>query len=82
MLLYTIPTTARLITFSLIHQITDINECGLDKGGCDHKCVNKAGWYHCVCEDGYSLQSDNRTCVASKLTLYLIVHLLDNNSHE
>lgn len=48
----------------------DINECGLDKGGCDHKCVNKAGSYHCACEDGYALQSDNRTCVASKPSLY------------
>ena len=44
--------------------ITDINECGLDKGGCDHKCVNQAGSYHCACEDGYSLLSDGRTCVA------------------
>ena len=43
---------------------TDVNECGLDKGGCDHKCVNQGGSYHCTCEDGYTLQKDNKTCVA------------------
>ena len=47
-----------------IFTITDINECGLDKGGCDHKCINRAGYYHCACEEGYTLQSDNKTCLA------------------
>ena len=47
------------------NQISDVNECGLDKGGCDHKCVNRAGTYHCACDDGYTLLGDNRTCVAA-----------------
>ena len=41
----------------------DVNECALDKGGCDHKCINKGGSFHCVCEDGYRLLSDGKTCV-------------------
>ena len=52
--------------------LSDVNECGLDKGGCDHKCINKGGSYHCACAEGYSLQSDNRTCVAGNTILYIM----------
>ena len=47
-----------------ICSIADINECGLGDGGCDHKCINRAGTYQCACEEGYTLQSDKKTCVA------------------
>ena len=56
-------TTLHCNTF----QIADVNECGLDKGGCDHKCVNTGGSYHCTCAEGYSLQRDNKTCVAGNV---------------
>ncbi len=42
---------------------TDINECALDKGGCDHKCVNRGGSFHCECKNGFTLLSDGKTCV-------------------
>lgn len=52
---------ALLMLICLVY--TDINECALDKGGCDHKCMNKGGSFHCVCEDGFTLLSDGKTCV-------------------
>ena len=31
-------------------------------GGCAHDCVNLDGSFECSCRDGFSLESDNRTC--------------------
>ena len=41
---------------------SDINECMLDNGGCDHSCVNKDGSFKCTCKNGYQLQNDKLTC--------------------
>ena len=35
---------------------TDIDECELDNGGCDHLCVNEEGSYHCECFEGFQLE--------------------------
>ena len=35
---------------------TDINECSLGNGGCEHKCVNTQGAFYCECEAGYILE--------------------------
>ena len=40
----------------------DINECDVDKGGCNQICVNKAGSYECNCHSGYIMGSDRKTC--------------------
>ncbi|XP_029434430.1 vitamin K-dependent protein S [Rhinatrema bivittatum] len=43
----------------------DINECDDPQnpyGGCNQKCVNLAGSYRCLCEDGYYLSSDKQSC--------------------
>ena len=55
-----------LTTFIMIaNQISDVNECGLDKGGCEYKCVNEAGSYHCACPEGFNLDHrNNRSCIA------------------
>ena len=57
--------------YSILLNFSDVNECGLDKGGCDHKCINRGGSYHCACAEGYSLQIDNRTCVAGNSHIFL-----------
>ncbi|XP_075056266.1 growth arrest-specific protein 6 [Mixophyes fleayi] len=41
---------------------TDVNECAVLNGGCSYKCVNKPGTYHCMCQSGYHLLANNRTC--------------------
>ena len=45
---------------------TDIDECELDNGRCDHNCTNTNGSYHCSCHHGYDLQDDQHSC-AGKL---------------
>ena len=48
----------------------DIDECTSKESSCDHSCVNTEGSYNCICHTGYSLGSDNHTCVGR----YTIVH--------
>ncbi|KRX15830.1 Fibropellin-1 [Trichinella nelsoni] len=38
---------------------TDINECLIDKGGCEHLCINRPGKYECSCHPGYELFTKN-----------------------
>lgn len=39
----------------------DVNECSVNNGGCDQKCVNIGGDYHCNCNVGYELYTKNGT---------------------
>lgn len=32
---------------------TDIDECAVNNGGCQHECQNTLGSYMCRCNDGY-----------------------------
>ena len=40
----------------------DANECLVENGGCEQRCVNKEGSYQCECNQGFQLQTDMRTC--------------------
>merc|ERR1719454_1354626 len=43
----------------------DVNDCRRQSNGkkpCDHRCVNLNGYYRCMCEPGYELDDDERTC--------------------
>lgn len=40
----------------------DVNECLVQKGGCDHRCNNVVGSFQCSCRRGYYLESDLKTC--------------------
>ena len=48
--------------------VSDVNECEkiiggvVSKGGCQHKCNNTIGSYICLCNKGYFLAADERTC--------------------
>ena len=59
--------------------MTDIDECGLGIGKCQHICHNTAGSFYCSCNDGYTLESDGINC-AGKLTLqmYIVTQLMFN----
>ena len=37
----------------------------MGNGGCEQKCVNQVPGYECQCDSGYSLDSDNMSCVAN-----------------
>ena len=42
----------------------DVNECAdPDLHGCSHICINFGGSYRCECPSGYSLTSNQRTCL-------------------
>ena len=43
----------------------DYDECSVENGGCKQKCVNQIPGYECQCDSGYSLDSDNMSCVAN-----------------
>ena len=62
----------RLVVFVF----ADVNECALKNGGCQHKCVNRAGSYRCECYTGYLLQADGKKCKSMTLAHFLHgVHL-------
>lgn len=37
------------------------NECDVNNGGCNQKCVDVPLGYYCACESGYKLV-DSKTC--------------------
>ena len=43
--------------------IIDINECTANTDGCAQVCNNTAGSYQCSCHSGYSLSSNERSCL-------------------
>ena len=45
--------------------LADINECHSNNGNCQHNCVNTNGSYHCTCNAGYLLHSDQRRCIGN-----------------
>ena len=45
-----------------ILSVSDINECAVYNGRCDHACTNTIGSYVCSCDSGYILNSDNHNC--------------------
>ncbi|CAD0202345.1 unnamed protein product [Chrysodeixis includens] len=40
----------------------DIDECANNNGGCDQKCVNDPGGYHCECSKPLTLANDGKKC--------------------
>ena len=43
--------------------ISDIDECAIDDGGCSHNCTNMDGAFECGCPTGYTLGADFRECM-------------------
>lgn len=44
----------------------DINECGVDNGGCSEVCENTDGSFFCACDgDEKALSSDGKSCVGT-----------------
>lgn len=41
---------------------TDIDECAINNGGCQHECTNTIGSYLCSCNNGYALDENGHDC--------------------
>ncbi|WAR07539.1 MLP-like protein, partial [Mya arenaria] len=40
----------------------NVNECDHDYGYCAHTCQDNPGGYDCLCDDGFQLSNDGRSC--------------------
>ena len=49
----------------------DIDECEESTIYCNQMCNNSDGGYFCTCNDGYQIDSDNRTCKGITVINYL-----------
>ncbi|XP_058467763.1 protein tolkin-like [Malaya genurostris] len=41
---------------------TDVDECAVNNGGCQHECKNTLGSYACSCHNGYTLHDNGHDC--------------------
>lgn len=41
---------------------TDVDECAVSNGHCEHNCSNELGGYSCRCASGYQLDQDGHNC--------------------
>lgn len=49
----------------ILNFFKDVNECLMDNGGCEQECVNKEGFFICVCKLGYRFVFNNRVVFVS-----------------
>ena len=50
----------------LCSSCTDINECAVNNGNCQHICLNTEGSFSCSCTFGYGLDSNSRSCTGEE----------------
>lgn len=53
----------RNLLFLSIPPFSDINECSLNNGGCEHTCENTMGSFECHCHAGYKLHWNKKDCI-------------------
>ncbi|KAL4084328.1 hypothetical protein QTP88_028152 [Uroleucon formosanum] len=41
---------------------TDMDECAVNNGGCQHECKNTPGSYECTCNNGFTLHENKHDC--------------------
>lgn len=62
------------ILFSITDKVGDIDECELYPNKlCSHICVNTVGSYRCECPNGYSLHTDESTCIRDQDSRKLMI---------
>jgi len=52
---------------------TDIDECAVNNGGCQHECHNTIGSYSCSCHNGYSLHENGHDCKEGECKYEIVV---------
>lgn len=58
---FTSDSTIQKSGFAAIF-LTDIDECTINNGGCQHECRNTIGSYLCSCHNGYMLSDNGHDC--------------------
>ena len=51
-----------ILVYSVFIFATDIDECAVLNGGCEHSCHNIIGSYFCSCNEGFELASNSHDC--------------------
>lgn len=52
--------------------LSDINECSVNNGGCEHICENTMGGFECFCHPGYKLHWNKKDCIGKIGHLYTV----------
>jgi len=42
---------------------SDVDECRVNNGGCEHDCFNTIGSFECRCRNGYFLAANGKNCI-------------------
>jgi len=52
------------VTSSVVFVLTALNPCDYNNGGCEQDCIRgtNVNNYRCVCDPGYQLDSNSRSC--------------------
>lgn len=60
---------------------TDINECKMNNGGCQDKCINSPGSFSCLCTRlGFVVAADNKSCISEFVPLCVMPRTLPSLS--
>ena len=60
------------LTNTISIMCVDVVECEDNRGGCQQRCINEIGSFHCDCFNGYALGNDMVICNGKFI---LILHL-------
>lgn len=52
--------------YGLTH-CADINECSMNKGGCQNDCQNTEGGFQCICMNGFKLHANGKDCIPDNI---------------
>ena len=58
---------SRFLDSNLIKSIS-VDECLIDNGGCEQICENTVLSFSCICDEGYTLRADGRSCDGNEST--------------
>ena len=68
-----------LLFYALLYFIffSDINECSVNKGGCENDCRNTPGGFICSCMNGFRLHSNGKDCIRKySIDIYMYIYQL------
>ena len=73
--MHDISSYVTIVSF-LLQNNTDIDECDISNGGCEHNCTNTIGSFVCSCNNGYNLTENGLDCTGmrSNVSMCSYVH--------
>lgn len=58
-------------------QCEDLGDCGFNNGGCSQKCITTNGRRFCLCENGYYLGGDLKTCKGRNACIHTFCKIIE-----